>query len=246
VSSATTIVDAHAMLGEEGYLSLSATELLHRMDAAEIGTAIARPMGAGLAVDHRTGNDLVLSAGPRIRGLATVNPWWGPKALDELARCRDKGAVGLFLDPLRQGFFPTESIATPLYERAVNYGWPILMRTGTYVFADVLAVVEVARRIPDLILIAGFGGYADMWFEIDGAIGSVSNLYLDASMLWGDAIEQIVNTHGAERVLFGSAEPRNRYRVNLRTLNRIALSAEARESIYHRNAKRIFNLEGQG
>jgi uncharacterized protein len=245
VSSSTKIVDAHAMLGEEGYLSLNATELLRRMDAAEIGTAIARPMGAGLVVDHRAGNDLVLNSCPRIRGLATVNPWWGAKGLDELARCRDKGAVGLFLDPLRQGFFPTEPVATHLYERAVSYGWPILMRTGTYVFADVLAVVEVARRFPDLNIIAGFGGYADMWFEIDGAIGSVPNVYLDASLLWGDAIEQIVTTHGADRVLFGSAEPRNRYRVNLRTLNRIALSAEARESIYHRNAERLFSLEGQ-
>lgn len=238
----TSIIDAHAMLGEDEYLSLKTAELLRRMDQAEIETALARPMGAGLVVDHRAGNDLVLSAGPRIRGLVSVNPWWGDKALDELARCRGLGAVGLFLDPLRQGFFPTEGFATPVYERAAEYGWPILMRTGAYIFADVLAVVEVARQFPAINFIAGFGGYADMWFEISAAIGSVPNLYLDASMLWADGIEEIINQHGAQRVLFGSAEPRNRYRVNLRTLDRLELPVETQDAIYHLNAKRLFQL----
>jgi uncharacterized protein len=244
VSRAAKIIDAHAMLGDETYLSLNADELLRRMDDAEVETAIARPMGAGMVVDYRTGNDLVLGAGPRIRGLATVNPWWGAKGVEELARCRDNGAVGLFLDPLRQGFFPTEPVATPLYERAASYGWPILIRTGAYIFADVLAVVEVARRFPTVDFIAGFGGFADMWFEINAAIGSVPNLHLDASMLWSDGIEEIIKQHGAGRVLFGSAEPRNRYRVNLRTLDRLELSASAREAIYHENADRIFHLKG--
>ena len=56
------------MLGDETYLALDAAELLRRMDAAGVEIAIARPMGAGLVVNHRAGNDLTLSAGPRIRG----------------------------------------------------------------------------------------------------------------------------------------------------------------------------------
>lgn len=242
MSRATKIIDAHAMLGEETHLSLNADELLRRMDDAEIDVAIARSMGPGLVVDHRAGNDLVLNAGPRVRGLVTINPWWGDRGLDELARCRDLGAVGLFLDPLRQGFFPTESIATPVYQRAAEFGWPILFRTGAYIFADVLAVVEVARRFPAIDFIAGFGGFADMWFEIDAAIGSVPNLHLDASMLWSDGIKEIIDHHGPERVLFGSAEPRNRYRVNLRTLDRLELPAAEREAIYRHNAERVFHL----
>lgn len=236
------IIDAHAMLGEETYLSLDAAELLRRMDAAGVETAVARPMGAGLVVDHRAGNDLALSGGPRIRGLISVNPWWGDKGLDELARCRDLGAVGLFLDPLRQGFFPTEPVARRFYERAADYGWPIMFRTGAYVFADVLAVVEIARQFPSIDFIAGFGGFADMWFEISDAIGSVPNLYLDASMLWSDGILEIISKHGAERVLFGSAEPRSRYNVGLRTLERLDLNADVSKAILYQNAKRVFHL----
>lgn len=242
MSEECKIVDAHAMLGSETYLKLDAAELVRRMDAAGIALAIARPMGSELIVDNRAGNDRVLSAGPRIRGMVSVNPWWGTKASDELDRCRDQGAVGLFLDPLRQGFFPTEPVCTPVYERIAEFGWPIMFRTGTYVFADVLAVAEVARRFPQIEFIAGFGGYADMWFEVQGAIGSVPNLHLDASLLWADGIDEVIRSHGPTRVLFGSAEPRNRYSVNLRSMDRLNLPQSTRQAVLHENAERIFDL----
>ena len=35
---------------------------------------------------NREGNDRVLGAGPRIKGLATANPWFGPEAVEELRR----------------------------------------------------------------------------------------------------------------------------------------------------------------
>jgi len=238
------MIDAHAMLGHETYLKLDAAELLKRMDAAGVDVAVARPMGAGMVVDHRAGNDMVLKAGPRIRGLATVNPWWGDKALDELARCRDLGAVGLFLDPARQGFFPTEPVATPVFERAAEYGWPVLVKTGAYIYADILALAEVARAFPETTFIAGFGGYADMWFELPMAIRGAPNLMLDASMIWGAGIKEIVELHGAERVLFGSAEPRNRYAVVLKTIDRLGLDEPARRAILVDNAARVFKIEG--
>lgn len=236
------IIDAHAMLGHESYLALDADELLRRMDAAGVAMAVARPMGAGLIVDHVAGNDLVLKAGPRIRGLMSANPWWGVKALDEMARCRDRGAVGLFLDPARQGFFPTEVVAAPLLERAADYRWPVMVRTGAYVFADVLALGETARRLPQTAFIAGFGGFADMWFELPGVFAATPNLYLDASLMWGEAIREIIAAHGPTRVLFGSAEPRNRYAVNFRTLARLGLADDDRRAILHDNARRIFGL----
>lgn len=236
------MIDSHAMLGDETYLRLDADELLRRMDAAGVDVAVARPMGAGLVVDHRAGNDMVLGAGPRILGLATVNPWWGEKALDELERCRDLGAVGLFLDPARQGFFPTEPVATPVVERAAEYGWPVMMKTGAYIYADVLALAEVARAFPETTFIAGFGGYADMWFEMPIAVRNAANLLLDASMIWGAAVKQVVERHGPERVLFGGAEPRNRYAVALKTLDRLELDPSARRAILHDNAARVFKI----
>ena len=114
--------------------------------------------------------------------------------------------------------------------------------SGVPVNADVLALAEVARRYPHTNFIAGFGGFADMWFELPGVFASVPNLLLDGSMMWGDAIREIVRDYGASRVLFASGEPRNRYAVNLRTLDRLGLDAVSRRAILFANAKRVFGI----
>lgn len=235
------VFDAHAMVGEENHLALRVEDLLRRMDAAGIAYAAARPMGAELAVENRAGNDRVLSGGTRVRGWITANPWFGGKALDELKRCRDCGGVaGLFLHPARQGFLPTEPSVEPLVAFASEEGWPVMFHTGTYIFADVLAVVEVARCYPQTPFVAGFGGFTDMWFELPGAMAEASNLLLDASMMWGAAVEEVVQSVGAERVLFGGAEPRNRYASTLAMVGRLALDDGQRRAILYENARRVF------
>jgi len=236
------VIDAHAMLGRENHLALDGEELLRRMDAHGIATALARPVGAELVVDHVAGNDRVLKAHARIRGLVTANPWFGDRALDELKRCRDLGAVGLYLHPSRQGFMPVEPVAVPLLEFAVSTGWPVLFHTGTYIYSDILAVAEVARRYPQAPFIAGFSGFTDMWFELPGVFAETPNLYMDTALIWGGAVEEIVASCGVERVLFGSAEPRDRYAAALRRVERNALSAEQRNAILGGNARRIFRL----
>jgi predicted TIM-barrel fold metal-dependent hydrolase len=236
------IIDAHALLGAENYLRLEAAELLRRMDAHQIDLAVARPMGAELVVDNANGNDRVLKSHSRIKGWATANPWFAERALEELRRSRDLGALGLFLHPSRQGCFPTDPAVVPLLELSAQFDWPVMFHTGSYAYSDIRAVAEVARRFPGTTFVAGFGGYTDMWAELPHVFGEVSNLLLDASMIWPEAIEQIIRLHGPERVLYGSAEPRNRYGVSLRSLERIELSVSGREAILAGNARRLFRL----
>ncbi|MCX5661130.1 MAG: amidohydrolase family protein [Planctomycetota bacterium] len=236
------IIDAHVLLGREHPHALETSELIRRMDAAGIALALARPMGAELVVDNRAGNRRVLSAGPRVRGLVTVNPWFGSAALDELRRSRDEGAVGLFLHPARQGFSPFEPVAAPVLELAASFRWPIVIHTGTYIYADVLAVGEVARRMPQANFILGWAGFTDMWFELPGVAAEVPNIYFDTSMIWSTAISAIVESLGPTRALFAGGEPRNRYAVNLRSLGRLDLAPAARRAILHDNAVRLFNL----
>ena len=236
------VIDAHAMLGQEHDLALDREELLRRMDRHGIRTAVARPLGAELAVANRAGNDRVLGAGPRVAALVSVNPWFGTSTLDELERCRGLGAVGLFLHPSRQGFLPTDAVAVPVLDRAAEYRWPVMFHTGTYIHSDVLAVAEVARAYPEMPCILGFGGFADMWFEVVGAMRDVPNLWLETSVTLGDGIRAVVQTAGADRVLFGSGEPRNRYAAALRTLDRIGLSGPQKDAILWENAQRLFRL----
>jgi uncharacterized protein len=235
-------IDAHVMLGEEHPLTLARDELLRRMDRNEIEVAIARPMGADLAVDNRAGNDRVLSAGSRVRGLASANPWFGQRAIDELKRCQQLGAVGLFLHPSRQGFMPIEPIAAPLLEFAVESQWPVMFHTGTFVQSDVLAVAEIARRYPQTQFILGSGGFADMWFEVPGAMQEVPNLWLETSHILGNGIRTVLKTCGPQRVLFGSGEPSNRHSAALKCLQHLELEPDVLYAILYENARRLFRM----
>jgi hypothetical protein len=236
------IVDAHVSLGREHYLQLDGAELVRRMDEHDVIIAIARPTGADLAVDNSNGNDAVLSSGPRIRGLATANPWYGERAVAELTRCRALGAVGLYLHPTRQGFLPTDPIVEPLIEFARGACWPVVFHTGTYIQSDVLAVAELARRNPDLTFVCDSAGFSDMWFELPGVMAQTTNVLLCASFIWPRAIDLTVRQFGADRVLFGSGEARDRIAAALARLDRLELPPADRRAILHDNAIRVFGL----
>jgi uncharacterized protein len=236
------IIDAHVSLGVEHHFRLDADELVSRMDEHEVILSIARPAGADLAVDNAIGNNLVLSAGPRVRGLATANPWYGARAISELTRSQSLGAVGLYLHPTRQGFLPTDPIVEPLIAFARRAGWPVVFHTGTYIQSDVLAVAEVARRNPEMTFICDTAGFSDMWFELPGVMAEHANVLLCASLIWPRAIDLAVREFGAGRVLFGSGEPRDRIGAALARIDRLELSPADRRAMLHDNAIRVFGL----
>jgi predicted TIM-barrel fold metal-dependent hydrolase len=204
--------------------------------------AIARPTGAELAVSNRAGNDRVLSAGPRFKALATANPWFEAAALNELHRCHELGAIGLYLHPTRQGFMPTDPIAEPLLQFARKINWPVVIHTGTYIQSDVLAVAELARRYPDLTFVCDCAGFTDMWFELPGVIAEIDNLFFCAALIWPRAIGNTVKNVGAHKILFGSGEPRDSLPAALQRIDRLELTDEQRRAIFSENARRIFRL----
>ena len=236
------IIDSHVLLGEEFHLNLDAPELLQNMDSAGVTLSIARPMGAEIVVHNQAGNDRCLGAGPRIRALATASPWLGAQAIRELPRCHSKGAVGLYLHPSRQGFFPTDPIVEPLISFASEKYWPMVFHTGTYIQSDVLAVAELARRHAHLNFICDTAGFTDMWFELPGLMADHSNIFLCASLIWAKAIGNAVKLVGPSRILFGSAQPRDNLDAALRRIDRLELSESDRRLILYENAKRIFSL----
>jgi predicted TIM-barrel fold metal-dependent hydrolase len=236
------IIDSHVMLGEEHPLALHPDDLLRRMDSYGIDRAIARPMGAELVVGNQAGNNRVLKCGPRICGLVSVNPWYGPRAIDELKRCQQAGAVGLFLHPSRQGFMPTEPIVAPVLAFAADAQWPVMFHTGSYIYSDVLAVAEVARSFPQTQFILGCGGFADMWFEIPGAMADIPNLWLETSHTLGDGIRATLKVAGPQRIIFGSGEPSNCYASALKCLENLDFDADTKAAILRENARRLFRL----
>jgi predicted TIM-barrel fold metal-dependent hydrolase len=137
---------------------------------------------------------------------------------------------------------PTEPIAAPVLEFAAEADWPVMFHTGTYIYSDVLAVGEVARAYPQTQFVLGCGGFADMWFEIPGAMSDVPNLWLETSHTLGDGIRATLKIVGPQRIIFGSGEPSNCYASALKCLEHLDFDTNTEAAILRENARRLFRL----
>ena len=188
------IVDAHVALGTEHYLQLDPAALAREMEAHEVSIAVARPLGAELAIYNMRGNDRLLDAGPNVRAADRANPWHGEAALDEIKRCHDRGAVGLYLHPSRQGFMPTDPVAEPLIALAAQLNWPVTFHTGTYIQSDVLAVAELARRFPQTTFVCDSAGFTPTCNGLSCAGfagGDRESFALRIALIWTEAINKL-------------------------------------------------------
>jgi predicted TIM-barrel fold metal-dependent hydrolase len=118
------LYDAHCHVGEGVHYRLSPEQLLAQMDALGIERAVLVPADRFIAVDNRAGNDLLLEATgrwpDRFWGFATVNPWYGGRAVQELQRAIEAGLVGLKLDPVLQGYMLCDPLVHPVIEAAID------------------------------------------------------------------------------------------------------------------------------
>lgn len=208
-----TVIDAHVRLGDGRDAALSADKLLATMDRLGIDRALVSPVERCLAVDHREGNAFVAAAardsGGRLLPYAVATPWRGSRALDELARAAEAGAVALALDPAIQGFDLLDGQVDPLIETAAARGWPVYVRTGTPSFALPLQLAELAVRHPQCAFIMGKSGATDFWIDARPALERASNLYADTAYAPWDAVlaELAAPPIGAGRLVFSTDMP---------------------------------------
>jgi predicted TIM-barrel fold metal-dependent hydrolase len=119
------------------------------------------------------------------------------------------------------GFYPNEKACYPIYEKALEYGVPVLLHTGEvlkplyFKYCQPIYVQEVAMDFPDLpIILAHTGG---CWYPEAVAICSNStNVYLDLSvwqprllrpLAFYRALRTLLDSVPWQRVLFGSDYP---------------------------------------
>lgn len=119
------------------------------------------------------------------------------------------------------GFYPNDRACYPIYEKASEYGVPVLFHTGEvlkplhFKYCQPIYVQEVAMDFPDLpIILAHTGG---CWYPEAVAIcNNTTNVYLDLS-LWQTrllhplefykALRTLLDSVSWQRVLFGSDYP---------------------------------------
>lgn len=220
---------------------------LKRAEQSHIDHSIVAPMDAFVVVDNSDGNrqmlHLMKTHPQAFSGLAVANPWYGDAAVDALRRAFDEGLVGLYINPMRQGFRLTESLLDPLLETCARYNRPVYSPIGTPVCSMPFQLAEVARRFPSVSFIMGHGAYPDFWYDVLPAMTQSPNILVETSCQAGAIIQLVLDTLGPDRAVFGSGYPRSEPTVEIEKLTRLAMSDKGREEVMCANARALWRCK---
>lgn len=237
------IIDAHCHVGQGCAYSLSVDELLRDMDANGVGCAVVVPVDRCIAVYNREGNDEVLAAArahpDRLIPFATVNPWYGDAAIDELNRAFGEGAAGLKLHPVVQGFSIIDAISFTVVEAALKHCKPIYFHTGTPVHSTPFQLTELAMRYPEGQFIMGHAAYADYWNDVVGAVKCVPNVYVETSQHLASFVKLLCDELGADKLIYGSDAPKTAMKIEIEKITRYIEPDADRELIFGGNISRL-------
>jgi uncharacterized protein len=183
---------------------------------------------------------------PSVARLGRVDPHQGADAVAEARRCLDDlGCAGLFLHPGEE-VFPVREAAAVVAE-AADRGAPVVVATGTYALSEPLQLLELARAVPEAVLVMTSGGQinisglsmVDAW----AALTSSENLYvLTNGEYRQDYLERLVRDLDPGRLLFASFTPYYEQGFELRRVHSMQVTAEERDLVLGGNARRLFGL----
>jgi len=201
--------------------------------------------------DVTSGNDAMFAlqeAHPdRVRCYVAVNPNDTAHAREEIARCVERGAVGIKLAASRRADDP---LLDPIAEEASKRGLPVLQhiwqhRTREWPgqeISDGVDLGKLALRHPRAsFILAHIGGGGD-WAHSCAAVREISNIYIDLSGSGVDRgmLDLAYASVGASRMLWGCDITMETGLAKLRALEAVGLSEDELAEVRWRNAARIF------
>jgi len=206
--------------------------------------------------------DIVKRFPDRFIGFATVDPWKGEAAVDELDRAiTTLGLRGLKLHPVHQAFFPNDEQFFPLWEKCAELKLPVIIHTG---FAAAGAgmpggggmklkyskpiphIDDIAANFPEVTIIMAHPAWP--WIDEQVAVAlHKPNVYLDLSG-WAPKYipPQLIreaNTRLRRKVVFGSDFPYLPPERWLSEFETLEIRDEVRPLILYENAKGILKLD---
>src|SRR5512136_1782951 len=210
---------------------ISGDMIVRDMDAAGIDKSVLLAIDWGLARHlgepkvsieevNKTYADAVKRHPERLIAFAGVDPRRNNAANLVERFLKEYGMRGIKFHTAA-GFYPNDKACYPIYEKALEYGVPVLLHTGEilkplcFKYCQPIYAQEVAMDFPDMpIILAHAGG---CWYSEAVAICSnATNVYLDLSV-WQPrlrsplefykALRSLLDSVSWQRVLFGSDYP---------------------------------------
>lgn len=194
-------------------------------------------------------------------GFASVDPWKGRIAIEELERSATTLHLkGLKLHPIVQAFWPNDRRFYPLWETCAGLQIPVMFHTGTTgVGAGVPggngphlkygnpmpALDDLAADFPTLTIIGAHPSFP--WQDEMLAIAvHKTNVYIDLSgwspKYFSSLLVQYAKTLLQDRTLFGTDYPFLTPEQWLTEFDKLGFKPEVRQKILLDNARRLLNL----
>lgn len=215
---------------------------------------------AGHIAETRAANDGLIALAAKHPGMlpiATVHPYDGDAALAEMDRVARRGIKVLKIHPHTQKFDAADPRVLALVNRAGALGIIVLMDNASILPGDCEKLFNLALAAPGTkFIFAHLGGMNFRFWNIlkaartaEGLFGD--NIYFDVSatvtLAAGAPIEDefvwTMRNVGIDHLLLGSDFPQYSLRQNLQALERLKLTAEEKEQIRYRTAKKLFGLK---
>ncbi|WP_144409346.1 amidohydrolase family protein [Pseudoxanthomonas suwonensis] len=213
---------------------------------------------AGDPAAIRAGNDGVIALARRHRdvvAVATVHPYDGQAALDELARVAAQGVRVLKLHPHTQQFDLADPRVLPLLRRAGELDLAVLLDNAGIVAGDHQRLFDLALRAPQTTFVfAHIGGLGfRFWnvlalartaegfsmdnvnFDISATVLLVADSPIEDEFVW------TLRNVGIDRVLVGSDYPQIGLGRTVEALERLGLDEGEKAKIRSGNAQRLLD-----
>ena len=264
VLAAVPVFDVHVHL-REGEESLQAYQADVRDAGIELAGIGAMWFGgphqarAGDPEAVRAGNDGIIALGaghPPVLPVATVHPYDGQAAIDELARVAAAGVKVLKLHAHTQRFDVDDARVEALVRRAGELGLVVLMDNAGILPGDSEKLFNLAVQAPGTTFVFAHMGAMNFRFwnvlalarTADGF--ALRNVHFDISatvLLAADApIEEefvwTLRNVGIDHVLLGSDHPQITLAQSLEAFERLDLTDEEKAKIRSGNARRLFGM----
>ena len=224
------------------------------LDAAGVATAVLLPQETpGVGIDVPTAYVLDYCRGAeRLIPFASLNPLTEPDPVARLRRWAEEGARGLKLYPSYQFFYPNDPRLYPVYQQAMELGWPVVFHTGSSIFpgsrlkyALPLHLDDVAVDFPELRIVLAHAGRPAWTAEAAALARLHANVYLDIAGLPPHTLLRYLPDlpRLAEKAVFGSDWPSTpSIAQTVRGILTLALGAEQLERIFRRTATALLGL----
>lgn len=187
---------------------------------------------------------------PALVAFGSVHPD-APDALEELERIQLAGLKGVKLHPEYQGFYADDPKMKPIYQKISSLGMITLFHAGQdYGFPPPYHgmpehILGALKWFDSPVVAAHWGGFG-CWQEVLEKLCGAP-VWFDLSFGYCNmpkaAAQQIIDKHGADRLLFGSDMPWHRPCWEMQLLNHLELNPEEKEKICWKNAAKLLDIQ---